>query len=767
MLSECTRAYSRKLSKPHVDWSTRPSSFRASSSWLSARALRRLSTIADIFPRGRKNNLGLVLHAGALAFLLVMLAAMGAVLVTEERPGSFMGVVHGERAPGGGRTELTLRAVHRTLHTQFAVPAYFLARLAAPRPAFVIGQAPAARSAEGDKSKRLLEFLTQRMDSSVVAAARLGNAGGTPRVLFATIEMGTIGERVRAVASALAYAENTDRVPVIFWGVHPVQWNLSWTMTFANTTALAKQSLFVDFLVEDQAPAVSVDHPAGAGGGQEAADVAEDAAEEVTRDWAEFSVLDVAQSARPLDPSDLEAAAGRDREAPSFGKSSTRDDIRTLDSAASVDAHVSVSLTDEAVSRFAPRAQAAAHVANGALAGRGPFEVGAATAYAFEYALAGVSEETVLRRLHDSFEIPYLLTRGMRPEMRRKLMQSLVAKQATGVQLPRTIFVHAQYGLGNRLRALGSAMAFARETNRIPVLIWAPDHHLNCRFGDLFVEPDDVAVSDSFEVEESWPFDEQKSADPMTHGVAWYNYMRQNGVHVHDPSDLVVDDKQVHIYVSTAYVIQSPVTPYIIRTQSPFWRVLRALTPHIDVARLVERLDQMPMHKMMGVHIRSKRIDTDISGIGAEEYSKESSTRTDYWRNLTQVDTFVHEMRRQPSGQLFYVAADNVHALEQLQAEFPSRIFYTARRCDGRDRECLPFALADIILLSKCATIRGSYWSSFSEVAVRIGGGRVLLAGIDFGRPTVKTSKTTDGRTTLKARKPATRRRRKRLAPAA
>jgi hypothetical protein len=64
MLSECTRAYSRKLSKPHVDWSTRPSSSRASSSWLSARALRRLSTIADIFPRGRKNNLGLVLHAG-------------------------------------------------------------------------------------------------------------------------------------------------------------------------------------------------------------------------------------------------------------------------------------------------------------------------------------------------------------------------------------------------------------------------------------------------------------------------------------------------------------------------------------------------------------------------------------------------------------------------------------------------------------------------------------------------------------------------------
>lgn len=331
-----------------------------------------------------------------------------------------------------------------------------------------------------------------------------------------------------------------------------------------------------------------------------------------------------------------------------------------------------------------------------------------------------------------------MMLKGMRVPMVRQLLRVLLLKQSLGVPRPRCVFVHAQFGLGNRLRSLGSAMAFASETGRVPVVIWVADHHLNCHYSDLFLENDGLVVNDNFdeEVGGEWPWEEERARDPNASKMKFYNYMKQNGHHIHEPSVAVIDDKEAHIFIKSAYVIQSPSTPSIMHTHSPFWRVLsRSLTPNIVVARLIESQAQMPTDNLMGIHIRSKRIETDIEGVGVEEYSKESSKRTDYWRNLTQVDTFVQEMARQPRDQLFYVAADDALVLPALQQVFPSRIYCTPRRCDGRDTECLPYALADILILARCKTIRGSYWSSFSEMAVRIGGGRVFLAGIDFGRP--------------------------------
>lgn len=337
--------------------------------------------------------------------------------------------------------------------------------------------------------------------------------------------------------------------------------------------------------------------------------------------------------------------------------------------------------------------------------------------------------------LHDEFDIPYMLTRGMSPFSRKLLLLKLLTKQRRGTKRPTTMFVHAQYGLGNRLRALGSAMAFTRRTDRILVLIWVPDQHLNCRFTDLFVESDEFVVTHSFKAGEKWPFRENKEIDVAMNNVKWYNYMRPDGVEISPSSELVRDDKDFHLYVSTCYVIQSQVTPFIMRTTSTYWLVLKSLTPHVHVQRLVDRFAIYPMSQMIGIHIRGKSIKTDISGITERQYTAESAMTTDYWRNLTQVDTFVEEMKRQTADQLFYVAADQKDVFAQLEKEFPTRIFYIPRQCDSRDRDCLPFALADILLLAKCSSLRGSYWSSFTELSTRIGRARFLLAGVDFGRP--------------------------------
>ena len=53
----------------------------------------------------------------------------------------------------------------------------------------------------------------------------------------------------------------------------------------------------------------------------------------------------------------------------------------------------------------------------------------------------------------------------------------------------RYVVVHVKNGLGNRLRALASAMAVAAKLNRPVLLIWVPDLHCNCSFLQMFDQP--------------------------------------------------------------------------------------------------------------------------------------------------------------------------------------------------------------------------------------------------------------------------------------
>lgn len=552
------------------------------------------------------------------------------------------------------------------------------------------------------------------------------------KAVFARIFDCDLQQCLRALASCMAYARKTGRISVIFVESEERQ-------ALTNVLALRKGG----FLTND-AIVLALD-----------AEQRSTAFDRIgtASDWAEFSVIEAVLPSSLVTnyssistggaqkiasaPSQYSNSNGFQRTA-NVEQESTIGNTKapaTLDNLAALDTHVFLSLSEVVWSKYAPRTTQEQILSQ---------ELKTVPNYPqyviYNAALIGRHKETKSiekadHMLRHTFNIPNMLLQSMEPFTRRLLLLKLMSKRRKGLKNPRVFFVHAQYGLGNRLRALGSAMAFARRTNRILVLIWVPDRHLNCKYTDLFVPNDEFVVADRFAAGEIWPYEKNHENDDRMKSVKWYNFMRINGIQANSADKRVVDDKLHHIYVSTCYVIQSPVTPFIIRTQSSFWQVLRTLTPHIDVVRLTERFASYPMSSMIGIHIRGRSIKTDIQGIGAADYSAESSRRTDYWRSLAQVDTFINEMNKQPAEQLFYVAADQTDVLMRLEREFPSRVFFTPRRCDSRGKDCLPFALADILLLAKCASLRGSYWSSFSELSVRIGGARYLLAGVDFGRP--------------------------------
>lgn len=332
--------------------------------------------------------------------------------------------------------------------------------------------------------------------------------------------------------------------------------------------------------------------------------------------------------------------------------------------------------------------------------------------------------------LNRVYGVPLVFVEGMSGDSKRKLLRGL--SQSTS---KRAFFIHAQYGLGNRLRALGSAMAVSKVTGRVLVLIWEPDVHLNCRFSDLFAN--DLVTIDKLNM--NWPPGDANTKDYAMRTVDFYNFMRFQGRHIHNPLKQLVNPRSGrHVYVKTAYVVRSSFAPRIISTTSSYWRVMREqLIPTAEIMHLVHDPSFVNIRGMVGVHIRSRTIDKDIKGVSEEFYGNGSRT-TDHWRRLTGLKTFEDKIMRLSLRYKFYVAADTREAITSLENKFGShRIFSLPRDqdCVTRDVECAKLALVDVLLLSKTPTLLGSNWSSFTECAVRLSGRmKVLLAGVHFGR---------------------------------
>ena len=112
------------------------------------------------------------------------------------------------------------------------------------------------------------------------------------------------------------------------------------------------------------------------------------------------------------------------------------------------------------------------------------------------------------------------------PELLSVLQDDLVR----GSSAPTYLIVHLQYGLGNRLRALASAMAVAAASNRPLAVIWPRDAHCNASFHQLF----DAPVSRRFAVldvdgeaaqQAIWASVQRESAT-----FTAYSYMREDGL---------------------------------------------------------------------------------------------------------------------------------------------------------------------------------------------------------------------------------------------
>jgi hypothetical protein len=292
-------------------------------------------------------------------------------------------------------------------------------------------------------------------------------------------------------------------------------------------------------------------------------------------------------------------------------------------------------------------------------------------------------------------------------------------------QLPQdALIIEPFHGLGNRLRAYGSAAALARKTNRSLIVVWISDVHVNASMTELFQTRRLTII------------------DMPIHGLVskihkdckMYDYNSPGG-----KDEVIKDFTASPIYVRSAYVLQSHTRV----TEAEIAHELRVLVPVRAVQRRIDDLKlRLPSKRnLVGVHIRMVTdITVDVPGIErVPEWHPASAahmgqvlkerSRCHYANFVPHIDQAIERK----SDSALFVASDSPNALSALRLHYGKRIITSdPEELDGcqhklkRQSVCLQLCLAEFLFLStETSSLILSGWSSASELILRLGGQEV------------------------------------------
>lgn len=277
------------------------------------------------------------------------------------------------------------------------------------------------------------------------------------------------------------------------------------------------------------------------------------------------------------------------------------------------------------------------------------------------------------------------------------------------------IYIHVQHGLGNRLRAMASAMVLAEATSRELVLIWAPDHHCDCEFRDLFNYDGNVV---------------NNLNDIDIRSAYYFNYMSIEPNSHKDKYISLVPGQDV--YIKSAYSLNN---------KNISWDQENIALRSLQVSDAVkDLLKSIQSNFDIGVHIRMEgRPGTDQnSHDSAKNWTKDEHEKINYWREKSHYINFMKRIdkliKQKPDSNIF-LAADTSEAYNAFYSKYNNNnLVFLTRNHFNRSKENLIYALADAILLSRCEYLLGSTWSSFTELAQRLANKnqKVEMSGVDF-----------------------------------
>ena len=268
------------------------------------------------------------------------------------------------------------------------------------------------------------------------------------------------------------------------------------------------------------------------------------------------------------------------------------------------------------------------------------------------------------------------------------------------------LFIDAQHGLGNRLRAIASAATIAEATGRELVIVWQPDHHCQARFTDLFRYPGPV-------IETAFPGVFARA------GGLLYNYMEiEPGAQKDAP---ILDEPARHrggdVYVRSAYRLVSPHRD--ITGERRFLQALRPVQDIADMVRSVRRPNQVAAHVRMAGGPGFEHLSYEA----AENWLPEGHARIAHWRARSHARHFMARLDALVAAgeaETIFLAADLPDTYARFADRYGPRLAWLPRRHYDRSAEQVRHALADMLLLGTAERLLGSYWSAFTDLAQRL-----------------------------------------------
>ncbi len=264
-------------------------------------------------------------------------------------------------------------------------------------------------------------------------------------------------------------------------------------------------------------------------------------------------------------------------------------------------------------------------------------------------------------------------------------------------------------GLANRMRAILSARALAKDAGASLRVLWNVSHELGCEPQWLFHTA-------------NWDFDWKATSANIHHWLwkpagkgnffipaAWQAYRFSR--HIHDHSHLLsqalsreqlIEAAQSSLYITSGLNFY----PY------PASDAAQLFVPTEQIEVMVdEKLEPMLACKKIGIHIR--RTDNSQSILLSPDHL---------------FSEMIQKQILTDRSSIFYLATDSNEVKQKLTHEFGCRIVTSPNEACRSSRQGIMEAWAEMLVLSRMDLIIGSFYSSFSEMAAQIGNVPLLMA---------------------------------------
>lgn len=264
------------------------------------------------------------------------------------------------------------------------------------------------------------------------------------------------------------------------------------------------------------------------------------------------------------------------------------------------------------------------------------------------------------------------------------------------------VVIDAQHGLGNRLRAIGSAAAIARALERDLIIVWQRDLHCDAPFERLFDYAGEIWDTPFIETaqDQGWKVFDYMSADALA------------GKDAPIPDTLNED-----LYLRSAFTLRHAASDWTSENQ-----FIKRLTPSGEVQAL---LHELPLGFDLTMHIRmAAGAGTPVEAWDSQEnWSQDDHAKIVEWRSKSRYEAFIDHVRKTMphlKPHQMFVAADMVETYALVEEALGGEVHKIRRSLDDRSGDQLVTALADIYALGRTGRMLASSWSSFSEAALRM-----------------------------------------------